>query len=153
MQRVKVKQRVRIFIIVGLILVLLFGAWNVAWLITTNNRYDGFLKAVPKSEFGIHVIKKDGYVYGVSRPGYLSFTGNLAINNSDEGNSLIIWPLIKGGYEYGIRIQQEGKVYEIFLNEHLKPADNDDTKNQIFQQLKPEIDMLFEKANLMWNLE
>ncbi|MGF7049401.1 hypothetical protein J2T13_003912 [Paenibacillus sp. DS2015] len=151
MKRVKAKP----IMITGIILIfLLFGVWNLVWLIMTNNRYNGFLEAVPKSKFGNHTIKKDRDVYNVSKPGYLSFTGNLGINNPEEGYALIIWPLIKGGYEYGFRVQKEGKVYEFYLNEQLKPMDEDNKQvAKLVQEFKPEIAELFEKANSMWELE
>ncbi|MNW45226.1 hypothetical protein D3C74_224850 [compost metagenome] len=149
MQSVKVK----ILIIVGLILVLLFGVWNIVWLIMTNNRYADFLEAVPKSKFGNHTMKKNGYSYNVKRPDYLSFTGNLGINDTDGGNSLIIWPLINGGYEYGIRIQTRGEAYELYLNEQLEPINKDNKQAaQLVQEFKPEIAALFEKANSVWDL-
>lgn len=147
-------QKVKNFTILGLILVVLFGVWNIVWLIMTNNRYESFLEAVPKSKLGNHIIKIDGYSYNVKRPDYLSFTGNLGINNPEEGKSLIIWPLINGGYEYGIRIQKGKEAYEFYLNEQLEPIDKDNKQAaKLVQEFKPEIAALFEKANSMWDLE
>lgn len=148
------KSKIKILLITGSIVILLFGIWNIVWLVMTNNRYDVFLDSIPKSKYGNHIIKKDNYVYNVSRPGYLSFTGNLGINDPEGGNALIIWPLIKGGYEYGIRITKEKKVYEIMLDDQMKPINkNDKTASELVEELKPEIIALFEKANSMWGIK
>lgn len=147
-------KRIKLIILVGLIALLLFGLWNVTWLVMTNNRYSDFLKAVPKSEFGNHILKKDTYVYNVKRPDYLSFTGNLGINNPEKGTALIIWPKITGGYEYGIRIQAQGKAYEFYLNEQLEPINQSNQQTlKLVQKFKPEITLLLGLANEMWNLD
>ncbi|MCP3795520.1 MULTISPECIES: hypothetical protein [unclassified Paenibacillus] len=148
------KLNAKTWMIIGLIIVLLFGVWNAVWFILTNNRYDDFLKAVPKSKFGNHIIKKDGYVYNVKRPDYLSFTGNLGINNPEARETLIIWPLIDGSYEFGVRLQKDGIIYELSLDEQMQPVDqNDKQTNILIQELKPEITALYEKANSMWKLD
>ncbi|WP_054026401.1 hypothetical protein [Bacillus sp. FJAT-28004] len=64
------------------------------------------------------------------------------------------WPLIGGGYEYGIQLKKEDKVYQFYLNEQLEPMDKDNKQiAQLVQEFKPEIAALFEKANAMWDLE
>ncbi|WP_422659872.1 hypothetical protein ACK8P5_04925 [Paenibacillus sp. EC2-1] len=141
-------------IILVSILLLLFAAWNIAWILLTNNRYEDFLKAVPKSKFGNHIIRKDDYVYGVNRPTYLSFTGNLSVNNSKEGKLLIIWPLMNGKYEYGIMIKKKDKVYQVHLNHDLTPIKkNSLIEQRIAEDLKLEVTELLKRAKLVWDLE
>lgn len=58
----------KIVITISVSLIVLFGIWNVVWYVVTNNRYHDFLTVVPKSQFGNHILKKDGHVYNVEQP-------------------------------------------------------------------------------------
>ena len=42
----------------ALVLLLLFGAWNLTWYIQTKNRYQPFLASVPENQSGTHSIRK-----------------------------------------------------------------------------------------------
>ncbi|MGO4546775.1 hypothetical protein AB4Z29_18420 [Paenibacillus sp. 2TAB23] len=113
----------------------------------TKNRYQDFIVAVPKNERRTYVIQEEGYAYSVKLPDYISFTGNLAITNSEKGELLIIWPLINGGYEYGMRFQKDGEAYEIYVDDNMQPVNKDDVQTvQLVQKYKSEIDELFERA-------
>lgn len=145
--------KIKLLIILS-VLVLLFGLWNIVWFIMTNNRYEAFLSAVPESKHDNHVIEKNGYVYSVKRPGYLSFTGNLAIISSEYKETLIIWPLMDGSYEYGIRVQKDGQVHELTLDEQLRPIDPNDSRiASLVADLEPQINALYKKATDMWDLQ
>ncbi|MWC27098.1 hypothetical protein [Paenibacillus sp. MMS18-CY102] len=142
------------FVIVLLVALLLFGAWNLVWLIMTKNRYHGFLEAVPKNERGTHVISDDeGYSYNVKTPDYLHFTGNLGVSNFEKGEALIIWPLINGGYEFGFRLQKDGKAFEIYVDEHMNPIDtSDENMVELVKKYKAEIDAMYARAEKVWDL-
>lgn len=139
----------------ALVLLLLFGAWNLTWYIQTKNRYQPFLASVPENQSGTHSIRKeDGYVYNVKSPGYLTYTGNLGVSNSEKGESLIIWPLISGGYKYGFRLQRDGQAYEIYVDENMQSIyKGNEEHNQLIQKYKPELDNLYARAHEMWTLE
>lgn len=67
---------------------------------------------------------------------------------------MIIWPLIEGGYEYGVRITKEDFAYEILMNEQMKPVDPNNKKAaMIIEEHQAAIKKLFEKANSVWNLQ
>lgn len=136
-------------------IVLIFGLWNLSWFLSTTIKYDKFVEVVPKNEFGVHFLEKeDGYIYSVKKPGYLSFTGNLAVSNDEKQESLIIWPLITGGYEYGFSIQKDGQPYEFYVDENMKPIDKDDSVAiEKVEEYKVELEELLSKAKEMWKLE
>lgn len=140
-------------LIVSIVLLILFGIWNIAWYVLTELRYNKFLKAVPENDWGIHAVQKDGYNYNVKRPFYLFFVGNLGVSSSNNSSALIIWPHIFGGYEYGFRLQDGDVAYEILLDDELKPVDkNDKEVSMIVEKYKTEIFSLYNKANDMWEL-
>lgn len=141
----------RIFIFIISVFLIL----NVAWLLITTTKYNKFVKDIPKLKGHSYAIKKeDGYNYHVKKPDYLHYTGNLSISNSKKGELLIIWPLISGGYKYGIRIQDNEKAYEIYVDENMEPIDKSDTYAvQNIEKHKAGIEELFSKANKMWQLK
>lgn len=142
-------KRIIIFIISA------FAVMNISWFLITTIKYDKFIKDLPKVEGSSYGMKKeDGYNYSVKKPGYLHYTGNLAVSNSKKGELLIIWPLISGGYEYGVRIEEDGEAYEIYVDENMKPIDKNDTYAvQNIEQHRAGVEKLFSKANKMWQLK
>lgn len=142
-------------LVAAIIIILLFGAWNLTWYIQTQNRYAPFLEAIPENQSGTHSIRKaDDYVYNVKAPDYLSYTGNLGVSNLDKGEALIIWPLMSGDYTYGFRLTSKGQTYEIYVDKNMEPVDkNNEETNQLVQQFKPQLDALYEKALNTWDLE
>lgn len=136
------------FIILGFVIL------NLSWLLITTAKYNKFIKAVPKNEHGLYSMNKnDGYSYYVKKPNYLHYTGNLTIKNSEKGELLIIWPLISGGYKYGFRLQEDGKAFEIYVDQNMEPIHKDDVYSiQVLEEHKVELQKLFSKANEMWNL-
>ncbi|KGP81371.1 MULTISPECIES: hypothetical protein [Paenibacillus] len=139
-----------------IIIVSIFALWNLSWFLITSIKYHKFVEVVPKNEFGVHLLKKDdGYIYSIKKPGYLSFTGNLAISNDDDQESLIIWPLITGGYEYGFSIQKDRETYEFYVDDddNMKPIDeNDPAAIEKMEEYKLELEELLSKAKEMWQL-
>ncbi|MBU3192281.1 hypothetical protein [Clostridium bowmanii] len=144
-------QKKRIFICI----ILVFVGLNACWFFITTIKYKEFVKVLPKVRNGSYGMKKeDGYNYNVKKPGYLHYTGNLAVSNDTKGELLIIWPLISGGYNYGIRLQEDGKAYEIYVDENMNPIDKSDTYSvQNIKDHKAGVESLLSKANKMWKLK
>lgn len=136
-------------------IILVFVVLNISWFSITSIKYNKFIKDLPKFGPGhSYGTLKDGYNYNVRKPDYLHYTGNLGVSNSKKGEFLIIWPLIFGGYEYGIRIQQGETAYEIYVDKNMNPIDKDDTYAvQIIEEHKAGIEALLTKANEMWPLK
>jgi DNA modification methylase len=106
-----------------------------------------------------HYIENDadGFSYSVKYPDYLEFTGNLSIASpsTDEENpytdSLIIWPLLKGGYEYGVILYTDDTQYQIYIDKNGNAIDEED--ENIVAEHSQSILTLLEKANTMWGIE
>ncbi|MDI3311847.1 MAG: hypothetical protein QJR05_10545 [Thermoanaerobacterium sp.] len=137
-----------------IIIVSIFAVWNLSWFLITTIKYHKFIEAIPKNKYGVHVKIEDGYQFNVKKPGYLSFTGNLGVTKPESMDGLIIWPLLFGGYEYGVRLQKDGEVYEIYVDENMNPINKDDAVAiQQVEQNKAEIERMISKANEIWQLE
>ncbi|WP_243291890.1 hypothetical protein [Bacillus sp. FJAT-47783] len=137
-----------------LIVISIFLIWNIAWFLITAIKYNKFTEAIPKNEYGVYIKEEDGYLYNVKKPGYLSFTGNLGVSKKESMNGLIIWPLLFGGFEYGIRLQNDGEVYEIYVDENMNPINVDDSVAiQQLEEHKVEIEKMISKANEIWDLQ
>ena len=138
-----------------LFIIVVFVIFNLSWFIITTIKYNKFVKVVPKNEDGLYLMfKEDGYSYGVKKPDYLQYTGNLSVSNMEKGDVLIIWPLLSGGYEYGFILREEDRGYEIYVDENMEPLDKDDVNTiKVFEEHKEKVEELFYKANEVWNLE
>lgn len=147
---IKIKRK-RIF----LFIILSFLILNLSWFLIITIKYNKFIKAVPKNEHDIYFMQEeDGYCYSVKKPNYLHYTGNLAVVNYAKGEHLIIWPLISGGYKYGIRFEADGRSFEAYVDEDMNPIHNDDENSaQVIKEHKDELENLFSKADKLWNLK
>lgn len=131
-----------------LLLISIFVVWNFSWYLVTTIRYHEFVKAVPKNEIGTYVKKEDGYIFNVRKPSYLHYTGNLGVSSLQNKVSLIIWPQIFGGYKYGIRIQDDDKVYEIYVDGNMKPISKENSA--IIDKYNAKVEKLSSIAKEMW---
>lgn len=138
-----------------ILLLILFGIWNLIWYVTVQNRYEPFLKAVPESQAGTHVTSEGSFTYNVKTPSYLSYTGNLGISDFDSGLSLIIWPLMNGDYEYGVRIiGKDGMAYELMMDENQQLIDSaNETAVRVVEENKDLINLVYTKANEKFDLK
>ncbi|PGE68924.1 hypothetical protein [Bacillus toyonensis] len=137
-----------------LILIILFGLWNLIWFVTVTIKYQKFVDAVPKNKYGVYNKEESGYVFNVKTPDYLRFTGNLGVSKVESLDGLIIWPLLFGGYEYGVRLQKGDQVFEIYVDENMNPIYTDD--KLAIEQIKKyqeEVQAMISKANDMWDLK
>jgi len=136
-------------------LIAVLAAWNLLWFLITTVQYHTFIAVVPKDRSGLHYLKnEDGFSYYVKKPDYLSFSGNLGVLNEPMQEALIIWPRLFGGYQYGFRLQKDGKAYEIYVNEQMEPLDGSDpTAVQKIEEYQTELTGLFSRANALWNLK
>ncbi|SFE98127.1 hypothetical protein SAMN04487969_110161 [Paenibacillus algorifonticola] len=144
------KNKKSIFLIIAAVFIL----WNVGWFIAVNVIYNKYTVPIPKFH-GVYMKEEEGYIYNVKKPGYLRLTGNLGVAKADSFNGLIIWPLLFGGYEYGLRFQGvNGEVYEILVDKNLNPINNDDESAlKAMEENEVQIQELVSRAQRMWNLE
>lgn len=137
----------KIFTGIFVLLVGLFCAYNIFWFASTRYKYKDYLEAVPES-YGAHIQydEKDHLTYNVKMPDYLQFTGNLGVSD-EKGVSLLIWPSLFGNkFTYGVRIQDDSDVYEIYINQKLESITGNQEDKVIVEKYNSDIKELYDKA-------
>lgn len=142
-----------------------FAVFNVVWFAYRQIRYSPFTENVPEIH-GVYLTSKDGISYSVSKPSYLTFTGNLALTDEKTTEGLLIWPEFPSGYKYAAVIEartEKENGREIPVLAHIMIDENgnwiDDSENygkkerEIFEEKQEEIKEWLRLANEMWNLE
>ena len=138
-----------------LIVLVLFIAYNFIWYFGIYKVYSGYEKDFPVIEdSGVKIyVDNDEYQYSVNKPSYLLWDGNLAVAEKDIKHGLIIWLDFGGkrGCEGVILTNNSGEMKQIEL------IKRDKAKNEVDQDIVDEnrdtIDLLYEKAEDIWNLE
>ena len=165
------KKRNTIIIISFLCLAILYCGVCSAY---RNIKYGDFFK-VMRNE---NPLKENGYTYYVKAPNFLSFTGNLSIEEDIRIDtkdmewtsfSLIIWPKpfgeyeVKAGIHLGKRnpdtLERHTDIYYILLNEEWKPDESEKESWELYMKYKDEFDSgwdrvlkLKEAAENKWDL-
>jgi len=143
--------------------------FNLVWFLFSHFKYKSFKDAVGYDEQKKSWQYNDKeHVFGVSSPHYLSFTGNLSITNiinlDEKGNYLdnntydmIIWPKINGEYDYGVTVgirkdnEKTFTNYNFILDSKMNSIEKlTEEEQQILDNAKPEITLLYQKAKKMW---
>lgn len=165
------KKKLVIFLVVLGVLVL---GYNAVWLINLQ-KYVKLGHKIGYSEYyGAYAIEKDGYVFSVKKPRYLSFTGNLAVaekrhytqNKSEyEYTDLLVWPNFTGGYTIGVRICKEsvefgeervmsdGNSIDLEFGKDGKLLPECAHLKDDYLANKSEIDNLIEKCEEVWGID
>jgi hypothetical protein len=159
----RLKKHRRIILITGGVALLLFCLVNIFWFVFRDVKYSRYSENMNESVFSTSLVPEyiandeDGFSYGVNYPEYLQFTGNLfvAFPSTDEENpytdSLIIWPLLKDGYEYGVILYTDDTQYQIYIDKNGNAINEED--ENIVLEYSQSILTLLEKANTMWEIE
>ena len=147
--------------IVLLIVVVLIVAFLIAssiWNIWRNHKYNPFAEGMKHATSTTGTVprfslEKNGDIYYVKYPDYLSTTGNLAIKPTDasELDSLIIWPQANGGFKYGVILNDGGTTYQVYINQDGKTALYEDDQWLVDGHMVI-IQQYLKKANAMWDL-
>ena len=140
--------------------VLLFCVINVVWYLIRAAKYNGFSAGMEESSFSTFVVPQytyeddENFTYSVFYPGYLHLSGNLFVgfppadDNNPYTNALIIWPLITGGYKYGVLLYEDDVQYQIYVDENGNAVYEEDRR--IVSEHAREISILLEKAKEKW---
>lgn len=148
-------------ILIGVVVI--FCLINVIWYVVraaTYNRYSVDMKESVFSTFltpNYEDADDEGFTYGVYYPEYLRFTGNLFVGfpsedeNNPYTNSLIIWPLKNGEYEYGVLLYVDNVQYQIYVDKNGEAIYEKD--KSIVSENAQQISILIEKANSRWDLD
>ena len=120
------KREPRKWVIALAVILALFGLYNLIWYTVVWNKYGKLTEGMKELYYHrTYVIDElDGYTYNVKIPDYLSFTGNLGIQKSQDSDcALIIWPGIFKETEYGVFLEEEnGRSYAVELTADAEPA-------------------------------
>ena len=153
---------------------ILFGIYNIIWLVYVQYRYYPFIKALGDNTYW----EDDGYVYYIKTPDYLSFVGNLSIDEYKTGRDIynettvgiLIWPQIDGGYTVAAQVQTTAiadysarsvcsTMYSIMLNDDMTPdlsteanANSYYEYQTIYEDNWEKIEAVLEKARIRWHI-
>ena len=135
----------------------LFILYSVIWFVAVNVKYHHYITGMEEiyTYRTYALVSEDGYTYNVKFPSYLSLVGNLGIQKSEGSNcALIIWPKMIGEAEYGVILSSEdGSGCEVMMTKDRLPAAGASEKaKQLVAAYQDEINLLYEKADAMWNL-
>ncbi|MGL5379223.1 hypothetical protein [Clostridium sp.] len=138
-----------------ILIVSIFVFVNIMWFFSTRIKYHQFTKNIPKNEYGYTILNKDGYTYGVKKPNYMELTGNLYISKNNSSESIIIWPLFTGGFEYGLILgdKKNNMSYEIYVDDNMNPLEKDNPQYlKLINDNAVEVNELYKRARNMWAL-
>lgn len=166
----------KIIVMLCLTPLVVFMILNVVWFTYVYTEYHKYETAVgyDKDRQKYFYRDEDDFVYSVSRPYYLHYTGNLSISQvihvDENGNvlnesvvGLIIWPDIQGNCEYGVTIEIPEKnnkdsgnayvSYEFLLDDEQQSVEQlNDHDESILTSHRDDIDVLYEKSRKMWGI-
>lgn len=136
-----------------LILICLFCAYNIVWFGWRQLRYKKYIENfdVFRPHYSYVLGPKDGFLYNVKLPDYLTYTGNLCVSTEDGTVGLLIWPKIFAGYRFGVQIEaDDNTIYNIMLKadftaEDAAFADLLDTYKETILELR-------NRANRKWEI-
>ncbi|MDD7306137.1 MAG: hypothetical protein PUG67_06080 [Peptoniphilaceae bacterium] len=130
--------------------ILLFIIYNMIWLLNVLVRYKPYTKGFETFEKNksYYSVGKNGYVYNVKYPNYLSFTGNMAISKDNDRIGLIIWPKIFGNFDLGLQINEDNEIYSYILD-----AKRKDYNKSIIEKNRDDIEDLKKKAENKFNID
>lgn len=138
-----------------LLLALVYGAGWFAW---SRTKYGAYIDGMEKSVFYTIMTPrydsfgKNGYDFGVKYPDAFSFTGNLSVGRSGEGftDALIVWPKIKGSYEYGVILFEDETMYQIEIDRNGMPLDAE--FDLVVKRHTESIHALLQQARRQWTM-
>lgn len=146
------------------IIVLLFILYNIFWISYVKYRFDPFTENLPKENDSI-LLSTDGMSYSVTKPRYLSLTGNLAVINESTHEGIIIWPEFPAGYKYATVLntgvdEKDGseipQISIIQIDGNGVWADHSgvfgEKEKEVVRERQADIQAFIKAANELWNL-
>lgn len=145
-------KKYKIIFTVGIALLV---SYHLVWFSIYYLKYSPYTENIPKTENGKYVLQENDYYFSVKKPSYLTLTGNLAVMNEKENLSLIIWPLLTGGYEYGLQIlDDDGVQYSVMIDSDSNYLVDDSSgdlnethMNKLIETKRAEIEEIMSEAN------
>lgn len=135
---------------------ILFAIINVVWFVRCKVIYDGYADGFTvDEEVGIcYMVDEDGYIYDVKKPSYLKYTGSLSVTKDLE-SSLIIWPGLNEETSYGMLVNYDDSMYQLYVTAQGELVDDEYTKDEIeaYENNKEQILIYIEKAHNTWEID
>lgn len=141
--------------------------YNLFWYVTVSQRYSPFTDGLERFRLGGYVyMANNNFVYFVSYPNYLTFTGNIVIDEQiivpmdvneyggtmyeGFGSGLMIWPGIFNETVYRIIIfdQETWETRGAYVTSNREAIDPEDV--EWIQTNQEEIDYFFDRAYARW---
>ena len=138
-------------IVAAIVLVFLLEfCYRMIWTKWSTNKYQVYKSGMEELHKNDLYCKSDGdYLFTVKYPEYPTLEGNLVIGRKDDAASIIIWPKPFGGYKYGLQLKEDEVVYNIEIKDGIADKEYQD----LVDQYKDEITILFEKARKQWKIQ
>lgn len=148
----------------------IFFLYSAVWSAYVTYRYEPFRKKLGATVgCSTSLLKRDGYTYSVSKPHFLSFTGNLHIsefitvggNQSEKMYAdLLIWPCGINDYKVGVGIintttsqySLHGVVTGMMLDKNMNLLDDTPENRALYEQNLDKIENLYHLAYEMWGI-
>ena len=140
----------------------LFAVYNAVWFAYREIRYKPLTENI-ENRYGVYLTAIDDVTYSVSKPSYLSFTGNLSLADTETHEGLIIWPEFPSGYRYAADIavrtdKEDGREIPVLAPIMIDENGNwiDDSgyygkkEREIFDEKQEEIKEWLENKNQLW---
>lgn len=138
------------------------------WSNNVTSRYEPFCKALGKDVgIGRTTAEKDGYMYSVHKPPFLSFTGNLSISENivvkenrpaETYVNLCIW--LRGMSRYEIEVMliefedgsSNGTATQFLVDRHGNLLDDTSENRQLYETNREKIENIYRLSNEMWGI-
>ncbi|MEG2395848.1 MAG: hypothetical protein RSB11_02315 [Oscillospiraceae bacterium] len=115
-----------------LVVPIAFLILNCVWGIHHYMVFGNYEKiTIDTIDSGLHCHMKDKKIFSVSSKKYLSFEGNLSINDSENKCFLLVWPKLNGEPDIGITLGE----YDFYIDKNGNLArDYDDISKKIYEE-------------------
>ena len=122
----------KIISITVLVVLIAFLLLNCVWAIYHNMLFGSYEKITKNDRVaGACIFIKDDKTYSVSGKSYLSFKGNLSINDQQNKCFLLVWPSLSGEPEIGF----SAEAYNFYIDtEGNLVSKEDDIAKQIYTE-------------------
>ena len=149
-------------------LVLSFFIYCAVWSDNVTSRYEPFRKALGKDVgVGRTTVEKDGYMYSVHKPPFLSFTGNLNISENfvvkenrpaETYVNLCIWLRGISSYEMEVMLieyeagSSNGVATQFMVDRHGNLLDYTSENRQLYEENREKIENIYRLSYEMWGI-
>lgn len=149
-------------------LILFFFVYCAVWSDNVTSRYEPYCKALGKDVgVGRTAAEKDGYMYSVHKPPFLSFTGNLSISENlvvkenqpaETYVNLCIW--LRGIRRYEIEVMliefeagsSNGVATQFMVDRHGDLLDDTSENRRLYEKNRKKIEKIYRLSYEMWGI-